>query len=334
MATVEEVAGLALSAVDVNAERPIGLPQVGKWVVERYRELVAKSRFRHLRRLGSLRLPAAISDGTVTVTNNSATVVLDADAQAAVTAAGLGASTLGTGDWFVRFSSSIWYPVSTYAAPNLTLGNVYTEETTVGNGWLLLKHLHPLAADARWLGKFVYPRRRRALEMRSLHMLDYSAPERQLTAAGPWYVAEATNVPSTTTDLGTAGRKRVELYPYSTVDDSVYYTYWALPSELGLTDSLPAEIDPYVLREGVLIDVYRYRASQMANAGNIEAAGYWRNESRAQATSWKDQLMDATKADRGQDDVSFILHATGLGGIDRRDIVTARDEVYARGNRP
>jgi hypothetical protein len=333
MATVEEVAGLALSAVDVSADKPIGLPQVGRWVVERYREIAAKSRFRHLRQIGSITIPNAVQTGAATVAVGATAVTLDATAQAAVTAVG-GAAALGTKDWYIRFSTSTWYPVASYLSPTLTLSNAYTEDAVTAGGFLLLKRFHRLDVTARWMGKFVYPRRRRPLELRALHDLDSSSPERQLTADGPWYVSEATRVPADTTDLGTAGAKRVELYPYNRTNETVYYTFWAIPASLALEDTIPQEIDPYVLREGVLIDVYRYRASQAANAGSVEIAGYWRNEARAQYTSWQVQMQDAARADRGQDDVSFILHTLGLGGGDRRDIATARDEVWARGNRP
>lgn len=337
MATVEEVAALALSAVDVSAERPIGLPQVGVWVVQRYREIVSKARFRQLRQIGSLTLPVAVLTGTCSVVAGSTTVALDAMATAAITAAGLGTSTLGTLDWYIRFAgqTATWYPITSYTSPNLTLSNAFTGAADVTDGtFILLKRFHRLDVSARWMGKFVFPRRRRALELRSLHMLDYAAPERQLTADGPWYVSEATNVPAGTTDLGTAGAKRVELYPYSVTAETLYYTFWAIPDALALTDTIPQEIDPYVLREGVLIDIYRYRASQSANGGDVNGAGYWRNEARAQATSFKEQIQDAARTDRGQDDISFIYHTLGLGGGTRRDIVTAYDEVWARGSRP
>lgn len=332
MATVEDVATLALSAVDVSAERPIGTPVVALWVMQRYRELTNRTRFRHLRRVGVLNIPAAINTGTVTATLGSTAVTADAAAQAAITAAG-GASAIT--DRFIRLSSNaVWYEIESYSAPTITLATPFTQDDITDSGFLILPRFQVLNSAARWLGTFVFPRRRRVLGMRSYMDYDRTAPERMLTSDGPWFVAEATNQPADTLNLGTAGAKRVELYPYSLTEETVYYVFWAIPDALALTDTLPQEIDPYVLREGVLIDIFRYRASQAANAGRIEEAGYWRNESRAQSTSWEDQIREAAKADRGMDDVSFILHTSGLGTTWGRDIVNARDFVWAQGNRP
>lgn len=328
MATVEDVATLALSAVDVSAERPIGTPVVALWVMQRYRELTSRTRFRHLRRVGVLDLPAAVNAGTVTATLGSASVTADADAQTAITAAGGSAAIKQR---YIRLSSNaVWYEIINYVAPTITLATPFTQDDITDSGYVIVPRFHVLDATARWLGTFVFPRRRRVLGMRSYMDYDRSAPERMLTSDGPWFVAEAMNSLAT----ATLGRKRVELYPYSLTEETVYYVFWAIPTALGLTDSLPQEIDPYVLREGVLIDIFRYRASQAANAGRIEEAGYWRNESRAQSTSWEDQIREAAKADRGMDDVSFILHTSGLGSTWGRDIVNARDFVWAQGNRP
>jgi len=317
VATVEDAASLVLAAIDTSADRPIGIQQAAGWVSNRYAELVSKTRFRQLRKMGTITIPVSIAAGTVTPTLNSATIVADATAQASLTGAIVGR--------YIRIHT-VWYEITTYAAPNITIANAYSELDGTGLGYVILPRFHTLAADARWLGKFVFPRRRRSLGMRSLHDLDRVMPERLLTGDGPWYVAEATNAAS--------GRKRVELYPYSRTEETIYYTYWGVPPTLALDDILPQEIDIYVLREGALIDAFRYRASQEANAGRIDAAGYWRNEQRAQATSWQTQIMDAAKADRGQDDVSFIYNVLGLPMGESRDIVTARDFIYVQGSRP
>jgi hypothetical protein len=318
MATVEDVASLAISAVDVSAERPLGILQVAKWVDQRYRELAGRVRFRQLRKVGAIDIPAAILTGTVTATEGSATLVADGDAQTAIGATNI----VGR---HIRMHA-VWYEITAYAAPNITIATPYAELAGAGLGFLLLPRFHTLDASARWLGKFVFPRRRRTLEMRAAEALDRTAPERLLASYGPLYVAEAPNA--------TSGAKRVELYPYTKTEETIYYTYWAIPTTLVLDTVIPQEVDPYVLREGVLIDVYRYRASQEANAGKADLAAYWRNEQRAQTTSWESQIMQATRADRGQDDVGFIYHILGLGTVWNRDIATARDEIWARGNRP
>lgn len=322
MATVEEVAALALSAIDASADTPIGIEQCGRWVANRYAEIVGKTRFRHRRRLGVITIPDAVNTGTATVTAGATTLTLDATAQAAVTAAG-GQNVIANGNWFIRLGtvpgSGVWYRVTAYVAPTLTIANPYTGDTVTDTAFVLLPRFHTLEADARWLGKFVYPALRRPLQMRAFVDFDRLAPDRILDEAGPWFVAEAANTVAQTSPVAvTGGIKRVELYPYKQVETTIYYTYWSLP--ILTTDpvallavELPQEIDPHVLREGVLIDLYRYRMSQALNKGATEAAGFWRNEMRAQMTSWEKQIEDAARTDRGMDDVSFILHACGLG---------------------
>ena len=268
MPTVEEVAALALAAVDTSADRPIGIPQAGRWVEDRYRELVAKVRFRHLRRVAALDIPPAIETGTLTAVADSATLVADAAAVAAIAASGH--TIVG---YHVRIYT-VWYEITAYVAPNITIATPFSElplngVTTVQSGFKILPRFHDLDPSARWLGKFVYPKRRRALQMRGAQDFDRTAPERMLTADGPWFVAEATN-------NATTRGKRVELYPYNTIEVTIYYTYWAIPAVFTLDTILPQEVDAYVLREGVLVDVYRYRMSQSINAGKVEEAGFWR----------------------------------------------------------
>jgi len=179
----------------------------------------------------------------------------------------------------------------------------------------------------KWLGRFVFPRRRIEVQNRSLNMLDWGAPDRVLASGGPWYWAE--------NGRDENGAVQIELYPGSSQREVLYYTYWESPQELTLLDELPKPIELYVLREGALIDLYRYRASQEANAGRHDVAGYWRNESRAQSTSWEREIMDAIRSDRSVDDVSFIYQFLGQdvrGGS--YDVQNARDEIYIRGARP
>ena len=96
-------------------------------------------------------------------------------------------------------------------------------------------------------------------------------------------------------------------------------------------DNIPTEVDAYVLKEGALIDAFRYRMSQEANANRIEAAGFWRNESRAQETKWEQYIMEAARTDRGVDDVTFMLNYLGISGHGGYDIIDAHDEVWIRG---
>ena len=81
--------------------------------------------------------------------------------------------------------------------------------------------------------------------------------------------------------------RRIELYPYSSITELLYYVFYRAPDTLRLQDQVPPNIDNHVLKEGALIDAYRYEAGKAAKKGDVNIAGFWRNESRAQETSWE-----------------------------------------------
>jgi len=319
MATVEDVATLVLGATDVSADRPIPIHTVAKWVDQRYKQLCARVRFRNKRRIGVLNVPATLNTGTVTATRDSATIALSAAADAVVTSAVIGRH--------IRVST-VWYKITAYATPNITIETAFTENTVTAGGYTILAREVLLDTDARWLGKVVHQRLRTTVEQRSLHALDWAAPDRVLASGGPYYYAESGR------DV-TTGAMILQLYPGTTTSETLNYVYWSKPSDLILTSTIPEPTDEYVLREGVLIDLFRYRASQELNAGRQDVAGFWRNESRSQVTSWEREVMEAIRADRGTDDITMMMQVLGQsisGG--RGDIYDAKTELFARGNRP
>jgi hypothetical protein len=102
-----------------------------------------------------------------------------------------------------------------------------------------------------------------------------------------------------------------------------------LPPTLAYSSSIPLVIDPYVLKEGVLIDLYRYEMSMAIRKGNIEQAAIWRNEQRTQETKWQRVITDAIRTSRGADDITLLLSMTpgsphGRFGEQR----TARDYIF------
>ena len=318
MATVEEVAALSLGALDISADNSVGIELASRWVSQRYRELTTTARLRHRRQMGALSLPAPVNTGIATATRGSATVVADATLQTAITAAG------SIVNWHLRLATT-WYLVTAYAAPNITIEAPYGEVDIAAKP-LILKRWHNLAATARWIGTIIHMRRRRLVEMRSQRHFDYFLPERQLITDGPWFWAEIGNA--------STGEKRIELYPFTQTVEVLHYTYWDIPNEFLPSDTLPQEVDPFVLREGVLVDLYRYLSARAADRGQVEVAALWRNEMRAQQTLWERTMARARRADLGADDIDFIFRTNGLSTGLSGDIRTARDEIFARGARP
>lgn len=312
MATVEQVATEVLAAVDSSA----GLVQAGNWVAQRYRQFASKARLRHLREVGELVIPATITAGTVTATRGSTSVTADATAQAALSSSIVGRS--------IRVRSA-WYKISAYSAPTITLSSAFSEDTATGSGYVVAQRFSSLGTDVRWLGTFVHMRLRTALRNVSPTVLDHYYPDRVLATSFPLYWAE-------TSENDTTKAKQVEIYPYSDQSEIIHYVYWKEPSILALTDEIPSHIDSSLLREGALIDLFRFKMAQSADRGQVELAALWRNESQVQRTLWERMCLNAMKQDRGVEDISLILHRAGINPYG--DIVDARGEVYARGNRP
>jgi hypothetical protein len=88
-----------------------------------------------------------------------------------------------------------------------------------------------------------------------------------------------------------------------------------------------------VLKEGALIDLYRYLKGKALNANRTEVAAIYRNDEHAATTRWERRIQEAARADRGVDDTTFILEHFG-GRTSGRDIKYARDIVLDRWDYP
>lgn len=316
MPTAGDVARAALVAVESAAD----LTLATQWVSERYAQLAARVRFRHLRRAAMFVIPGAISVGTASAVRGSNIVTGDATAQAAW------APEL-VGRWLR--TRTTWYEiVEVVTAPtvSLRLAVEFADDSITGGAYRIVQRYAALAERARFTTTFTLSRFWTPMELRSLGELDVLAPGRpylgSLTGGG------------VVADLGERdARHRVEVWPYSTTSEAIAYVYHEAPPALEPETLLPDSLDLYVLKEGVLVDVMRHKAAVAVEAGKLEAAAFWRNESRAQETRFDRNLYDAARSDRGADDSTFLLgHRAGFAG--RRDIVTARDEIFARGARP
>lgn len=318
MATAGEVARAALAAVGSDAN----LLLATQWVSERYVQMVGRVKFRHLRRYGELVVPAMISAGTATATRDSAIVTGDATAAAA----------WATTDLKGRFfqGRTAWYEIAetTGAPAQLRLTSPFAEDTVTAGSYRLVQRYATLDRGARFFRGFTAGRLWRPITTIPLEALDRLAPGRPYLgslAVGGW-VSDV----GWSTALNT---RRIELYPYSTTSEIICYLWWSAPADLDFDDDIPGPIDSYLLKDGALIDVFRHKASVAADQGKVDMAAFWRNESRAQETVWERRIGEATRQDRGTDDTTFLLASADRRGS-FRDVVTARDQVLATGNRP
>lgn len=321
--TVEEVARRVLANVSSDASYLLACT----WVSDRYRQLCSRARFRHLRRIGEISIDAPISAGTVAVTQESREVaaVAGGDAAEALTAAG--DKLRGR---YIRTATS-WYRINDYtndaAGFKLLLDSEYTEDTNAAASYRIVDRFKELATDVRWISQtMVCMRRRTPVEMTTQKEIDINDPSRVLVLGyGPTVWCEIGSAPK--------GGKMLEFYPYSERQETIHFVYWPVPPELTPDTDLPPGIDAYVLMEGALVDAMRYEAARATKEGKGEEAALWTNGYRAQSTQWERVVLEAIKADRGVDDLQFILTTTRYR-YPGTAITNARDEIFARGIRP
>ena len=312
MATVDEVVRDVLASIATDAQ---GIA-AAKWVDNRHKEMMSKVRFRHLREVGELPLPGVYDTGTVSVTRGSTSVT------------GVGTQfetdlTAGAQEYYYFRTGTVWYKIASVTnETTLVLATAFAEEDVSAGGYKIVKRHHPLAPTARWIGDFVHTRLRTVLKSdMSLTELDMIAPGR--TIAG--------NIPTYAVEIGedSDGYKKYEVYPPPENSELLHYVYWKIPTTLAIDSTIPQGIDPWTLKEGVLVDLYRYEKARAIRAGNIEQAATWRNEEQTQQTRWARIIKDAIRTSRGSDDLTLILNWFGAHRP-MRDQQTARD--YVRDN--
>ncbi len=316
MATVDELARDIVGSLAIDEGYLIAV----RWIDNRYKQLVSRVRFKHLRNIASVSIPATYDTGTVAVTLGS-TAVVGTDSLWATT------PTVATHvDWWIRISNA-WYRVAAVVSDtSLTLATAFAETTVTANSYSLVKRTHSLGSTARWLGDFVLTRLRHNMGPPiALEELDRIDPGRLLTHHYPTKVTQI--------GVDSSFYLQVEFYPYSAGAEIVHYAYWALPTALTLASTIPTQIDPYVLKEGALIDAYRYLKSKARQAGQFDAANSWGNDEQRQQTRWERNIQEAVRTDQGADDKSFILSMYG-GGRGVGPMRTAHDYVYTNWSYP
>jgi hypothetical protein len=301
-----------------STETSAGSPLIVRWLNNRYTELVNRVKFRHLRQVGELSIPAIVTAGTVTVIRGSVTITPDATAQAAwVTSPGAASHE----HWYIRLNT-VWYKVSSInaLAATITLASAFAEDDISAGSYTLAKRTHSLNANARWTGTFLFDRLRFELDQLSLDELDQYAPSRTLAGSPPTHVTQH--------GVDASGYLKYEIYPPPAESELIHYTYWSLPAALAFNSTLPQVIDSYALKEGILIDVFQFEKIAAIKLGNIDAAAVYANEQAKQRKIWDDKIKDAIRTSRATDDVTFILQMFRGNAHRRTDQRDARDYIY------
>ncbi len=319
---VEDVVNAVLAAVECDA----GPELVATWVGERYRELTNRTRCRHLLRSVDLVMPAAVTDGLITVTEGSPVLVGDTDARAAWAALGTAIS----GRHIRLANQRHWYRIAgTTGDGDLIVTSPFapmTEAPTDPIGYTLVQRWLPLPSDTRHVAIVTHPRLYEPLDELAHQELDLAVTGRILVADVPSFWAE--------TEPEADGTKRIEVYPYARTTQILTCTYYAAPGTLGLKSLLPPGIDLHVLKAGALVDVYRWEMAKALKANQPEAAATWRNEMNSATTRWDEKIKEAIKAERVSEVASFFMPTGGFPSSGSRMIRDARDFVWSRGRRP
>jgi hypothetical protein len=286
-----------------------------------YAELCSRAKFRHLRKFGTLYMPAPIQSGTCTITFDSPIITLDATALAACQADPfLGWPDGFTGPFFRPQIGITWYEIADAYVANGVGTVVLTTPFAFDNSYLLtsppppppivqsgvsfyiLPRFYPLAPDARQLGVFMCDFVFRPLTVVSEDQLNMMVPSRFLVSTYPQFVAEMNS------NLDQTGvPKQVEIYPPPTNSVTVHYTYYATPKILAWEDFLPPTIDPDTIRSGAMSQLAFNQSGKAARAGDLELAAYFRNIGNQERTAFENKVPKAIRNDRGIEDVKFIL---------------------------
>ena len=314
MATVDELARdvIASIATDANAIA------AAKWIDNRYKEMVARVKFRHLRQVGELYIPGVFDTGTLAATRGSTAITGDSTQFE---------TDISSGDqeyYYIR-AASAWYEVASIESDTaLTLASNFAEDDETEASYDLVKRYHSLGSTARWVGDFYFTRLRRTLADISLNELNILFPGRTLAGHIPSHVAQI--------GVDSDGYLMYEVYPPPVDSELINYIYWTLPTTLAITSTIPPVIDPYTLKEGVLIDLYRYEKSVALRKGNVEQAAVWRNDEKAQGVIWDKAMKEAIRTSRGSDDITLILEMFRGVPFGQGEQRTARDYVYDNWN--
>lgn len=299
---VDDVARETLSAVGSNA----GQLQAIKWVSQRYRQLCQRGKMRHLRVTGEVVIPRALGgdttvDGTVSAERDSNIVTGDATAQASW-------ASLGQDDLAGRFFRyrRVWYEIDGLEPDgNLRLKSLVAEEDSSDVDYRIVQRHTRMPADLQSISPvMVHMRLWRPLTAMSINELDQTQPERIFVAGtGPELWAEVGDDPQ--------GVRLVEFYPYPVRSEMVRFVYYKRAPELTPGTQVPGDIAIEILKSGALVDVFRFEMSQAARENRVDAAALWRNEARAQETTWQKRMEEAMAAERANEDISLILHTMG-----------------------
>lgn len=332
-----EVSQIAREAV-ANLGLASGYELGGQFISQRYKELSARAKFRHLRQFGQIYLAAPVQTGTCTVTLDSQVVTLDATALAACRASKLSWPDGFAGLFFRPFVGTVWYRIieASDSASTITLETPFAQDnqfiiqsgaSQAGVTFYITQRYVELNPKARQLGVFICDFMYRPLDMKSEDELNIWWSNRPWVWNYPQWVAELNSNKNQT-----GYPKQVELAPWPLQSTTLHYTYWETPQGLGLFDFVPPTIDDDILRSGCMADLCMNEAGKAVRMGELEQAAFWTNRGNQYLTQFESKVGRAIRNDRGAEDLAFRLKRRGWKPpLDWDPIRDAFDAFIAQG---
>jgi len=334
--TIESIARQAVAQLGLDSGYQLGAQFVG----QRYQEVCARAKMRHLRQYGQIYLPAPITAGSITLTLDTPTIVLDSAALAACRTNKFYQWPEGFTGLFFRPQIGItWYRIARAddVLGTLTLETPFAydnsylvgqnQPTQGGVTYYILPRYQQLDVTARQLGVFVADYAFRPLKWVTEDELNRMVASRFLISSYPQYVAELNS------NLNVTGiPKQVEIYPYPVNSVTLHYTYWQTPPLLGFGDYLPPTIDPDIVRTGAKVDLANNAMGKAMRLGELEKAAMYRNIANQEETKFEDKINRAIRNDRGPEDLKLVIRRMGWQGpVDLDTITTAYENFLAQG---
>jgi hypothetical protein len=267
---------------------------------------------------GVITVPTAITAGTVTLTQHSATVTPNATAIAALDAAG--ASPLIGKRQFSLGAGSPIYNISTYDGATITLDRPYREDSASGSDYQVFScYFDPPSTD---FISFISVKDvtnnynlRLGFTHREINRFD---PQRSQTGE-PLYLASFTP--------NSAGTPRFELWPHPATAKSYHCLYQRRGTDFSApTDSVPDVIGEALLIERACYYIYQW-AMQTGQTPNGKAVD-WRFLMQQSQAEYKEGLRQSAREDN--DTYEEMLHTFN----ERAGYLSMLDSNYAQNHAP
>lgn len=220
------------------------------WLQGRYAQVLERHPWPFLIKEATFSTVAAITAGTVTVTNGSATVT-------ETTSNANGWSSSVEGRYFRRDGDTEFYPIDTFGNANpdtLTLNRVYEGSTGSTIGYTIFQRFYSLASDCRQVIYMIGINEQTEMIQVSQTDLDIGVASRPAEGNPPTVWAMA--------GRDSSDNIRIEIYPIPDVARGILYHYFQETPSLGDDDAaIIAQVDTRMLRSGVMADYWIWRGA-------------------------------------------------------------------------